>query len=172
MACAPSLSASCQPLRVLFVCLGNICRSPLAELALRNEAARCGLDVTVDSAGTGNWHVGDPPDPRTIAVAARNDSDASMLRARQVGPADFARFDWIVAMDRQNLSDLEGIAPPATGGRLRLALDFVDGRLGQSVADPYHGDAADFDVCWSDVAAIAAAMAVRIADRNSGQPSG
>ena len=147
---------------ILFVCLGNICRSPLAEIALRDEAARRGLELVVDSAGTGSWHVGDPPDPRTIAVAERSGTDVSMLRARQVEPQDFHRFDWIVAMDRQNFADLEALAPPDARASLHLALDFVPDRQGEGVADPCEGGEAEFDIAWAEASAIAAAIAVRL----------
>lgn len=153
---------------ILFVCLGNICRSPLAEIALREEAVRAGLDVTVDSAGTGDWHIGDPPDPRTIAAAARNGSDASMLRARQVEPQDFERFDWIVALDRQNRADLEELQPAGSPAQLHLALDFVAGREGKGVNDPYQGGPEEFDTAWQDATAIARAIAERLAERGEG----
>lgn len=154
--------------RILFVCLGNICRSPLAEIALREETTRRGLDVQIDSAGTGDWHVGDPPDPRSIAVAARHASDASLLRARQVKPDDFERFDWIIAMDRQNFADLQSLAPAHANAELRLALDVIDQRKGEGVADPYHGDDAAFERTWAEVTAIAMAMADEIAAQTKG----
>ena len=148
---------------VLFVCLGNICRSPLAEAAFRREAERLGLDVEADSAGTGDWHVGGPPDRRAIAVAARNGVDISGLRARQVGPADFGRFDYIVALDAQNLRDLRRMQPAGTKAKLSLLLDHVEGREGQQVADPYHGGDDHFDATWADAVAGAQGLARRIA---------
>ena len=148
---------------VLFVCLGNICRSPLAEAAFRREAERLGLDVEIDSAGTGDWHIGYPPDPRAAAVAARNGVDISNLRARQVTPDDFRRFDHIVALDANNLHDLERLRPADGKARLSLLLDHVEGREGQAVADPYYGEETHFDAAWSDVAAGAEALARRIA---------
>jgi protein-tyrosine phosphatase len=148
---------------VLFVCLGNICRSPLAEAAFRREAERLGLDVEADSAGTGDWHVGAPPDRRSIAVAARNGVDIASLRARQVGPADFRRFDHIVALDRANLDHLRRMKPVGAGAELSLLLDHVPGREGEAVADPYYGEAGDFDLAWADAATGAAALARRIA---------
>jgi protein-tyrosine phosphatase len=149
---------------VLFVCLGNICRSPLAEAAFRREAERLGLDVEIDSAGTGDWHIGCPPDPRATAVAARNGIDIAHLRARQVGPDDFRRFDHIVALDADNLRDLERLRPEGGKARLSLLLDHVRGREGEAVADPYYGDEPHFDVAWADVAAGAEALARKIAD--------
>jgi protein-tyrosine phosphatase len=139
--------------KVLFVCLGNICRSPLAEAAFRTAAARIGLDVQVDSAGTGGWHAGQPPDRRAIAAARRNGIDISHLRARQVTSGDFERFDHIVALDQENEADLEAIRPDGSRARLSLLLDHVPGRERQAVADPYYGGDSHFDVTWRDVAA-------------------
>ena len=148
---------------VLFVCLGNICRSPLAEAAFRREAERLGLDVETDSAGTGDWHIGHPPDPRAAAVASRNGIDISHRKARQMTPDDFRRFDHIVALDADNLRDLERMRPAGARARLSLLLDHVEGREGQAVADPYYGDDAHFDQAWSDVALGAAALARKVA---------
>ncbi len=150
---------------VLFVCLGNICRSPLAEAALRTEAERLGLSVEIDSAGTGDWHVGRPPDPRAAAVASRNGVDISHLRARQVTPGDFRRFDHIVALDGDNLAALERLRPADGKARLSLLLDHVEGREGEAVADPYYGGAEHFDVTWRDVTEGARALARKIAER-------
>jgi protein-tyrosine phosphatase len=148
---------------VLFVCLGNICRSPLAEAALRREAKRLGLALLVDSAGTADWHVGRAPDPRSIAVAARNGMDISRLKGRQVSREDFYRFDHIVALDAQNLSDLRALQPPDGRASLSLLLDHAEGRAGEAVADPYHGEAEHFDLTWADVCAGAEGLARRIA---------
>jgi protein-tyrosine phosphatase len=152
---------------ILLVCLGNICRSPLAEAALRREAERLGLGLglglDVDSAGTGDWHVGRPPDPRAIAVAAKNGVDISHLRARQVTRHDFHRFDHIIALDAENLANLRALAPADAKAELSLLLDHVPGREGQPVADPYYGHADHFDVTWSDVAAGAEALARKLA---------
>jgi len=153
---------------LLFVCLGNICRSPLAEAAFRAEAERLGLDVHVDSAGTGDWHVGRPPDARAQAVAARNGGDISHLRARQVAPADFDRFDHIVALDDKNLRDLERMKPAGSRAEVSLLLDHVPGPAGRAVADPYYGDDRAFDTAWSDVSAGARALAERIAGEAAG----
>lgn len=153
---------------ILFVCLGNICRSPLAEGALRAEARRLDLDLHIDSAGTGNWHAGEPPDARAIAVAARYGVDISGLRARQVRRADFRRFTHVIALDHQNLADLRRLAPPDTTAGLSLLLDHVPGRAGQAVADPWFGDATGFDTTWAEVAAAARALAGRLRERDQG----
>src|SRR4249920_1700362 len=115
------------PVGVLFVCLGNICRSPTAEGVLRTYVARAGLaaQVHVDSAGTGNWHVGLPPDNRAITAARDRGHDLSGLRARQVRRSDFSRFDWILAMDRANLAALKSLRPPAYAGHLGLYLELA-----------------------------------------------
>lgn len=140
---------------ILFVCLGNICRSPLAEGALRVAAKEAGFDIRIDSAGTGDWHVGHPPDNRAQAAAVRAGADISALRARQVTPDDFHQFDHIVALDHSNLADLKAIRPSGSKARLSLLLDHVEGRKGQAVGDPYYGDDAGFDATWRDVTAAA-----------------
>jgi protein-tyrosine phosphatase len=143
---------------ILFVCLGNICRSPLAEAALRKEAKRVGLEVEIDSAGTGGWHVGDPPDHRAQATARRHGVDIGGYRGRQVTQADFRRFTHIVALDDQNLRDLKRLAPTDATATLSLMLDHAPGRAGQAVADPYYGDDAGFETTWADVSAGAAGL--------------
>ena len=147
---------------VLFVCLGNICRSPLAEAALRAEAGRAGLPVTVDSAGTGDWHVGSPPDPRAQAVALRHGIDISGYRGRQVTAADFRRFDHVFALDAENLRNLRRIRPADGTAELGLLMDLVPGREGSGVTDPYFGDDSGFDVTWDDVMRAAEAIVERL----------
>ena len=147
---------------VLFVCLGNICRSPLAEAAFRREAERLGLEAEADSAGTGDWHVGEPPDARAVAVAARNGIDIAGLRARQVKPSDFHAFDHVLALDAANLAALERLRPPDGKAELSLLLDHVPGREGEAVADPYYGEADHFDVTWRDVSEAARALARKL----------
>lgn len=151
--------------KVLFVCLGNICRSPLAEAAFRREGQRLGLEVESDSAGIGGWHIGRPPDRRAAAVAQRNGIDIRHLRARQVTTEDFRRFDHIVALDAQNLADLQAMQPPQAKAELSLLLDHVPERVGQAVADPYYGGDELFNVTWYDVSQGARALARRIAER-------
>ncbi len=144
---------------VLFVCLGNICRSPMAEAALRLELEARGIDLLVDSAGTGDWHVGRPPDPRTQAAAIREGNvDISALRARQIEQRDFLEYDLLVAMDRANLRDLQAMGGEGPA-QIRLMLDFVPGREGEEVVDPYTGDEADFTACWHEVATAARHLA-------------
>lgn len=148
---------------VLFVCLGNICRSPLAEAALREEAKRLGMDVEIDSAGTGDWHIGHPPDRRAIAVARRNGVDISHLRARLVTADDFRRFDHIVALDAENFANLKRMQPADGKAELSMLLDHVGGRHGQAVADPYYGGDQHFDETWADVTEGARALARKLA---------
>jgi len=151
---------------ILFVCLGNICRSPLAEAALRAEAERLRLDLIVDSAGTGDWHAGEPPDPRAQATARRHGVEISGLRARQVTQADFRRFTHVVALDHDNLENLRRLAPPNESGvataELSLLLDHVPGREGQAVTDPYFGDDAGFEVTWAEVTAAARGLVAKL----------
>jgi protein-tyrosine phosphatase len=133
-------------MKILFVCLGNICRSPTAEAVLRKLAgAEPGLSLEIDSAGTGGYHAGQPPDPRTVAAAKKRGLDMSALRARKIERADFHRFDLILAMDRQNLVDCERVAPKPHRAKLQLFLDFAPGTGFQEVPDPYSGEAADFE---------------------------
>ena len=153
---------------VLFVCLGNICRSPLAEGAFRAEAQRMRLDVVVDSAGTGGWHAGEPPDPRAIAAARRNGVDITRQRARKVTKDDFRAFTHIYALDEANLNGLRALAPQDATAELGLLLDLVSGQQGRAVADPYYGDASDFDATWRDVEMAARALAQHLAHQGYG----
>lgn len=135
------MPAPMPELRVLMVCLGNICRSPTAEAVLRAKLDRAGLGsrVQVDSAGTGNWHVGEPPDARAQRHAVKRGYDLSRLRGRQVAERDFLEFDFILAMDRANLIDLQRSAP-AGWMRAEVRL-FTDA----DVPDPYTGSPVDFE---------------------------
>lgn len=141
------MSQQARPTRVLFVCTGNICRSPTAEGVFRHLVRAEGLQdrLAADSAGTHGYHVGEPPDPRSVAAARRRGYDLQDLRARQLAPGDFARFDLLLAMDRGHLAIMRRMAPAGAAGRLRLFLDYAP-RLGRSdVSDPYYGDARDFE---------------------------
>jgi protein-tyrosine phosphatase len=137
-----------DPFRILFVCLGNICRSPLAEGVFRHLAAEAGMDgrIEVDSAGTGAWHVGEPPDRRSLSVARKNGVSLDG-RARQVEVEDFAHFDLVVAMDRDNLRQLESLRDRAGGGApVRLLRKFDPDAGGDlEVPDPYYGGPDGFD---------------------------
>lgn len=148
---------------ILFVCLGNICRSPLAEAAFRVEAERAGLTVHIDSAGTGDWHVGSAPDPRAQATARRHGIDISRYRGRQVALEDFRRFTHIFALDSENLRNLQAIAPGDHAAHLALLMDIVPGRAGAAVKDPYFGGGEGFEETWRDVSAAARALAEMLA---------
>jgi protein-tyrosine phosphatase len=146
-------------LRILVVCLGNICRSPTAEVVLRDAVERAGLAdrVTIDSAGTGDWHIGNPPDPRAVAHAARRGYDLTTLRARQVSADDFERFDWILAMDASVLATLEELRPPGFSGRLALFRDAGD------VPDPYiTGGPEGFEHALDLIERASAALAAKL----------
>jgi protein-tyrosine phosphatase len=133
--------------RVLFVCLGNICRSPTAEGVFRHllqqEAPQ--LQVEIDSAGTAGYHIGDSPDLRSQRAASRRGIDLSTLRARQIEPADFADFDLILAMDRANLLELEAMRPAHSRAAVRLFLEYAPHLNRLEVPDPYYGGASGFE---------------------------
>ena len=158
---------------ILFVCLGNICRSPLAEgvfgHVLEERGARDGF--LLDSAGTGGWHTGSPPDRRSIAVAARNGLDLSGLRARKIAAGDFSRFDLILGMDRANVADLRRIAPVAARANIHLYLDFAEGRA-SDVPDPYYGGPEDFEKVYRMIRTASEALAGRLLDRDATPESG
>ena len=130
--------------RILFVCLGNICRSPAAEGVLRAKARARGIDVYIESAGTGGWHAGDPPDARMMRAAASRGYDLSHQRARKVSDADFFEFDYLLAMDLANHTDLLELAPPNRECDIRLFLDFTDGEI-RETPDPYYGGEQGFE---------------------------
>jgi protein-tyrosine phosphatase len=134
-------------MKILFVCLGNICRSPTAEVVFREIVAREApdLSIEIDSAGTAGYHVGDPPDTRTRQAALRRGYDMSALRARVVEPQDFSRFDLILAMDRHNLETLQRRAPAIARERIRLFLEFAPDTDTTDVPDPYYGGANGFE---------------------------
>ncbi|MBD2859076.1 low molecular weight phosphotyrosine protein phosphatase [Spongiibacter sp. KMU-158] len=131
---------------VLFVCLGNICRSPTAHGVFEQMLLEQGLaeQVEVDSAGTGDWHIGRPPDARMQAAAKQRGYDLSHLRARQVSAQDFHNFDYVLAMDKSNFSDLQAMQPHNSRGKLSLFLDFAPQQHLREVPDPYYGGEAGF----------------------------
>jgi protein-tyrosine phosphatase len=151
-----------ETLRLLMLCMGNICRSPMAEGALRARLQAAGLagDVEVDSAGTGGWHAGDPPDPRAIATAAAHGVDITMLRARKIEAADFERFDWILCADCDNLGQ---VRHPSSTGRARTLLlrEWAGCDEVVEIPDPYTGGSREFEHAWS----LADEAAARIVER-------
>lgn len=150
---------------VLFVCLGNICRSPTAEGVMRAIAMRefPDLGIEIDSAGTADYHVGEPPDGRTLAAAHRRGYELSALRARLVQPEDFARFDLVLAMDRANLAQLEARRPGNSRARVALFVEYAPGTAVTEVPDPYYGGNEDFervlDLCEAGARGLLTALA-------------
>ena len=124
-------------MKVLMVCLGNICRSPMAHGILRERIEHAEIEATVDSAGTGNWHIGEPPDSRAAAVAKKNGLDISDLRARQLKSEDFSSYDWILVMDDKNYADAKLLASGEAGARLQKLTDFHPDPEVKRVPDPY-----------------------------------
>jgi len=134
-------------IKVLFVCTGNICRSPTAEGVFRHlvEAAGLADALHADSAGTHGYHIGEAPDPRSIAAAKARGFDLSALRARRVHRDDFQAFDFILAMDREHFAHLEAMRPKDARAEVKLFLDYYPGGTLQDVPDPYYGDRRGFD---------------------------
>jgi len=144
-------------IRVLMVCLGNICRSPTAEAMLRKKVHEAGLDerIEVDSAGTADYHVDSPPDRRAIAHGERRGLRLHHLRGRQVESSDFERFDHILAMDEDNLANLKRIRPAGSRAKVALLMSFAPGAGAREVPDPYYGGADGFEQVLDLVAAAA-----------------
>ena len=134
-------------MRLLFVCTGNICRSPTAEAVVRRMAADAGMAdaLVLDSAGTGDWHLGHPPDPRAVSAAKTRGYELEGIRARLVRPRDFAEFDRVLAMTGGHLADLERMAPRGHAGKASLMLDHAPDANRRDVPDPYYGDAHGFE---------------------------
>lgn len=141
------LTPNSMPLRVLFVCLGNICRSPLAEGVFRKQVDEAGLgeDLEADSAGTGGWHVGEPPDNRMRQTASRHGVYLDDIRARKFDQADLDRFDLILAMDRSNLDNILSMASPEQRSKVKLFRSYDETGGGQDVPDPYYGGPDGFE---------------------------
>lgn len=131
--------------RILFVCMGNICRSPTAEGVFRHRAQLAGLDVQIDSAGTHAYHVGEPPDPRSTEFAAQRGIDLSTQRARKVADSDYAEFDHILAMDKDNLARLVAACPAQHQHKLGLFMQYASKSDSEIVPDPYYGGPRGFD---------------------------
>lgn len=151
--------------RVLFVCLGNICRSPTAEAVMRAQLQQAGLEqgIAVDSAGTSSWHIGEPPDRRAMQAAQARGYDLTPLRGRQIEPADLMQFDLILAMDEANLRDLQDLATTeAQRQRLWLLGDLSSAYQGQDVPDPYFGGAAGFARVLDMIESCVAALITRL----------
>jgi protein-tyrosine phosphatase len=166
------MSAKAQ-ISVLFVCLGNICRSPLAEGVFRQalEARGIGDGFVLDSAGTGAWHVGSAPDPRSIAIATQHWIDISRQKARKIVPSDFDRFDLILGMDLSNCEELVAIAPRAARDRIHLFMDYA-GMGKVEVPDPYYGGADGFLTVYRMIRDASEALAARLDWRASEAVSG
>ncbi|WP_257389106.1 low molecular weight protein-tyrosine-phosphatase [Tahibacter caeni] len=145
-------------MKILFVCLGNICRSPVLEAVLRTQLERAGLDWQVASCGTGDWHLGQGADPRSCASALRRGYSLQTHRARQLAAADFVEHDWLLAADRSNLAELQRRRPAAATAQLSLVLPYVGILRPQEVPDPYYGGEAGFDA----VIDLAEAFAQRV----------
>ena len=163
-----TIEAASRETRVLFVCANNICRSPIAEAVFRDAARREGLhEVVVESAGIFASHAGDSPDPRAVHAASERGYDLSRIRARQVIPDDFARFQWILAMDESNLRALASMSPQPYPGHLGLLMDFAVGTAIREVIDPYFGARAQFDEVVRLVEAACGPLAAHLAGRRA-----
>lgn len=149
---------------VLYVCLGNICRSPSAEGVFRSLVRARGLEhmIGVDSAGTHGYHIGKAPDPRAVAGARRRGADLSDLRVRQAVPDDFRRFDYVIATDRSNLDDLAAICPADAAGHLHLFLEFAPETGRRDVPDPYYDGREAFEAMLDLIEAGAAGLLAHI----------
>jgi protein-tyrosine phosphatase len=156
-----------KPRRILFVCTGNICRSPTAEGVLRHmaRAREMAGHIDVASAGLEGWHAGAPPDARTHEHALRRGYDLSTQRARHFAPRDFERFDWVIAMDAGHHARLRELAVPVHAHKLRHAADFAASVPPSGVPDPYYGGARDFETVLDMVEAVCEGVLTALADR-------
>jgi protein-tyrosine phosphatase len=162
----PTMTQQVALHRILFVCLGNICRSPTAEVVFRKASEQAGIEgVKVESAGLGDWHVGSPPDARAIRHAAKRGYDLRPLRARQFSPADFTRFDHIYAMDASVLEELEAMKPSSFTGHLGLFLDIAPSVGLRDVPDPYQTGPEGFEHVLDLVEQASAALASSLSSR-------
>jgi protein-tyrosine phosphatase len=149
---------------ICFVCLGNICRSPTAEAVMRAQVAAAGLteQVLIDSAGTGDWHVGKAPDSRAQHAGRGRGYDLSPLRARQIDVRDFDRFDLLLAMDDENVSNLLRLCPPERRARVRLLMEFAPEGGGREVVDPYFGGNEGFEAVLDQCEAACRGLLTRL----------
>ncbi len=163
---------SSEKVKILMVCLGNICRSPTAEVVFRNEVANRKLEhlFDIDSAGTGTWHIGEKPDSRAREAAAKRNMDLETLQARTVSPEDFHHFDYIFAMDTQNLSDLKAMEPVNAKSNIELFLTWPNKANGQDgyqeVPDPFYSGAEEFELVLDLVEAASKDILDYIADKH------
>lgn len=155
-------------IKVLFVCMGNICRSPLAEGIARQRFREPFPQWQFDSAGIGNWHCGEAPDPRAIAVAARHGIDISGLRARQVTADDFARFDLILCADHDNLAALHALRRRHSHAHCDVLLRYLGHPDVRDVPDPYYGGSAQFSEVFALLSHVMDALRQRLVDHNPG----
>jgi protein-tyrosine phosphatase len=161
---------------ILFVCMGNICRSPSAEGIFIHQLAQSAFknQVSTDSAGTHGYHVGHPPDRRAIATTARFGISIEQLRSRKVKPSDFDEFDLIIAMDADNLRILKDLRPAQSRSKLALMLEYLPVDSGDAsritdVPDPYYGDIGDFEYMYSLLEPACAGLLKAVGDRIGGQ---
>lgn len=164
---------------ILFVCMGNICRSPSAEGIFIHQLKQSAMKnrITTDSAGTHGFHVGHPPDKRAVATAARFGVDIGQLRSRKINSSDFDEFDLIIAMDEENLSNLREIQPKNSRARLQLMLEYLPDQVGKpggiaEVPDPYYGDVEDFEYMYSLLEPASAALLKSIEAQLDGHAAG
>ncbi|MEO6065082.1 MAG: low molecular weight protein-tyrosine-phosphatase [Lysobacterales bacterium] len=157
---------------VLFICMANICRSPTVEGVFRAAAIQrgCVESLTIDSAGTHDYHLGEPPDRRAVLAAVKRGYDIAALNARAVTVEDFSRFDWILAMDQPNLRALEVLRPPDYAGHLGLFLDLLPGIGVREVPDPYYGGAEGFERVLDLAEAGSAALLDRLHAQSMNAP--
>jgi protein-tyrosine phosphatase len=153
--------------QILFVCMGNICRSPTAEGVMRKIVSDAGLDnyIAVDSAGTHGFHVGQPPDPRAQAAARKRGYDLAALRARQLSPSDFEAFDLLLAMDFNNLAILQDMCPAEYRNKTGLLMSYATQRCASIVHDPYYREAKDFDLVLDYIEDACKGLVRAIAER-------
>ena len=151
-----------HPNRVLVVCLGNICRSPMGQGALERRVAEAGLEIEIDSAGLGSWHIGNPPNPRGIKVSNARGYDNSHQRARLIRDQDFHDFDLILAMDSENFAALSEMAPQGATARILRLGDLICPGQSYDIADPYDFGVAEFEQCFFEISVACAEIEKRI----------